>query len=76
MDFEGDNLMKTLKANAHPTQLGRCLRRTIFGVDGLVKDMIGSERSLGRIEAPRDKIAIFEGSFSTFSNRFSFVLAQ
>ena len=61
VDFEGEDLMKTHKANSHSSQLGRFLRRVLFGEDGLEEEMIDSTRSSKRFEAPRDKVVLFEG---------------
>ena len=61
VDFEGEDIMKAHKANAHPSQLGKFLRRVLFGEDGLVEEMIDSTRSAKRSEAPRDKVVLFQG---------------
>ena len=39
------HLNKSIKAGPHPSTLGRNLRRTLFGEDGLTEDMIESENS-------------------------------
>ena len=47
----GEDLMSKLKANAYPSQLGRELRRQLFGNDGLVIDMIDAEQLTRKVDA-------------------------
>ena len=61
VQFEGEDLMKTHQAGPYPTQLGRTLRRTLFGIDGLVDEMMNSEGSYTRSEASTEKTLLFEG---------------
>ena len=61
VEFEGEDLMKTHVANCYPSQLGRCLGRKIFGVDGLVDQMMYSQSSGTRTEAPLETRDLFEG---------------
>ena len=58
--FNGVDLM-TIRADAHSSLLGRCLRKEIFGVDGLTDQMIDSANSRKRAEAPKVKTANFKG---------------
>ena len=61
VEFEGEDLVKTHVANCYPSQLGRCLGRKIFGVDGLVDQMMYSQNSGTRTEAPLERRELFEG---------------
>ena len=58
--FNGVDLM-TIRADAHPSLLGRSLRKEIFGVDGLTDQMIDSANSPKRAKAPKEKTAKFKG---------------
>ena len=62
VQFEGEDLMKTHQASSYPSQLGRTLRRTLFGIDGLVDEMMNSEGSLNRSEESREKTLLFDGN--------------
>ena len=62
VQFEGEDLKKTHQASSYPSQLGRTLRRTLFGIDGLVDEMMKSEGSYTRSEASKEKTLLFEGN--------------
>ena len=62
VQFEGEDLMKTHQASSYPSQLGRTLRKTLFGIDGLVDEMMNSEGSYTRSEASTEKTLLFEGN--------------
>ena len=62
VQFEGEDLMKTHQASSYPSQLGRTLRRTLFGIDGLVDEIMNSEGSYTRSEASKEKTLLFEGN--------------
>ena len=59
----GEDLMSKLKANSYPSQLGRELRRQLFGEDGLVNDMIDAEHSTRRVDADPMLVRKFFGLF-------------
>ena len=61
VNFDGENLMD-LKASKYPSQLGRCLRIKIFGINGLTEEMIDSSKSPVRSEAPIEKTMKFKGN--------------
>ena len=61
VQFEGEDLMKTHQASSYPSQLGRTLRRTLFGIDGLVDEMMNSEGSYTRSEASKEKNSFVRG---------------
>ena len=58
--FNGVDLMN-IHADAHPSLLGRSLRKEIFGGDGLTDQMIDSANSPKGAEAPKEKTAKFKG---------------
>ena len=62
VQFNGEDLMKTHQASSYPSQLGRTLRRTMFGIDGWVDEMMNSEGSYTRSEASKEKTLLFEGN--------------
>ena len=64
--------MKTHRASSYPFQLWRTLRRTLFGIDGLVDEMMNSEGSYTRSEASKEKILLIEGN--CFHELLKFIL--
>ena len=61
VEHNGVDLNKSIKAGPHPSTLGRNLRRTLFGEDGLTKDMIENENSPNCKEAKSELCKIFRG---------------
>ena len=61
VENNGVDLNKSIKAGAYPSTLGRNLRRTLFGEDGLTEDMIESENSPNRKEAKTELCMLFRG---------------
>ena len=61
VEHKGVDLNKSIKAGPHPSTLGRNLRRTLFGEDGLTEYMIESENSPNRKEAKTELCMLFRG---------------
>ena len=67
VEFNREDLCKTIRAGPHPSTLGRCLRKSLFGEDGLTKDMIESDNSPCRGEAEAGLAKLFDGYKDFFS---------
>ena len=61
VQFEGENLMNTHQDSFYQSKLGRTLRRTLFGIKGLVNEMMNSESSYSGSEASTEKTVLFDG---------------
>ena len=60
VEFNEEDFCSLFQAGQNPSNLGRSLRKVLFGDDGLTMDMMGSENPPGRKEAPADYTLLFE----------------
>ena len=73
VEHNGFDLNNSIKDGPHPSTLGRNLRRTLFGEDGLTEDLIESGNSPNCKEAKTELCIIFRGKGFVPLNFFTLI---